>query len=56
MILKSCTCYHFDETMTVSNISFNDILLNEKSPQKRFNLSRLIQNFYGRKTSAYKVR
>ena len=29
--IKNCTCYCFDDIMTVIDIDFNNILLNEKS-------------------------
>ena len=34
--IKNCTCYHFDETRTVSDISFKGI--ERKITQKQFNL------------------
>ena len=34
--IKNCMCYYFDDTMTVSDISFNDILINKNCSRTRY--------------------
>ena len=47
--IKSCTCFYFDDTMTVIDISFNDILLNEKSHKNTLIHDVLYKTFMGDK-------
>ena len=43
--IKNRTCYYIDDTMRVGNIFFNDILLEEKSPESIFIYEISYKNF-----------
>ena len=35
---KNCTCYYFDDTIKIEDFDFDNILLDEKSYEKKFGL------------------
>ena len=47
--IKNRTCFHFDDKMTVSDVGFNDILLNEKSHKNTLIYDGSYKNFIGEK-------